>query len=134
MTSVSLTMALLRLALRAMALASVAPSGSLAERAAWRSGRRTGRVERGRNGTLPSPRPPPSPPMNTTLMLTTEGGVGLRFDGIGAISGGGATSKLLIDYPLKQRDEVLDLLFKPGFGASLSILKVEIGEVPKLVL
>ena len=49
------------------------------------------------------------------------------FDGLGAISGGGATSRLLPDYPEKQRDEILDFLFKPQFGASLHMLKVEIG-------
>ena len=90
--------------------------------------KRLGIVSRARNGTVPLPRPPPPPPpLNSSVTLSTEGGLGLRFDGIGAISGGGATSKLLIDYPTKQRDEVLDLLFKPGFGASLSLLKVEIG-------
>ncbi|XP_013401026.1 galactocerebrosidase-like [Lingula anatina] len=54
-------------------------------------------------------------------------GVGRNFDGIGAISGGGATSKLLVNYPEAQRNQVLDFLFKPNFGASLQILKVEIG-------
>ncbi|BFY97613.1 hypothetical protein BsWGS_00653 [Bradybaena similaris] len=49
------------------------------------------------------------------------------FDGIGGLSGGGATSKLLINYPQKHRDEILDYLFLPNFGASLQILKVEIG-------
>ncbi|KAL4232058.1 hypothetical protein ACF0H5_009636 [Mactra antiquata] len=52
---------------------------------------------------------------------------GRRYDGIGGLSGGGATSKLLVNYPPKQRDQILDYLFKPGFGASLQILKVEIG-------
>ena len=28
--------------------------------------------------------------------------------GLGAISGGGATSRLLVSYPAKQRDEILD--------------------------
>ena len=51
---------------------------------------------------------------------------GKRFDGIGAVSGGGATSVLLKDYPQTQRDQVLDLLFKPKFGASLSALLVEV--------
>ncbi|XP_050396605.1 galactocerebrosidase-like [Patella vulgata] len=54
-------------------------------------------------------------------------GFGRRFDGLGALSGGGATSKLLVNYPKQQRDEILDYLFKPNFGASLHILKVEIG-------
>ncbi len=51
---------------------------------------------------------------------------GERFDGIGAVSGGGATSVLLKDYPEAQRKQVLDLLFKPQFGASLSALMVEV--------
>uniref|UniRef100_A0A0B7AEQ2 galactosylceramidase n=1 Tax=Arion vulgaris TaxID=1028688 RepID=A0A0B7AEQ2_9EUPU len=54
-------------------------------------------------------------------------GYGRTFDGIGGLSGGGATSKLLVNYPQEQRDQILDYLFKPNFGASLQILKVEIG-------
>ncbi|XP_052250297.1 galactocerebrosidase-like isoform X3 [Dreissena polymorpha] len=49
-----------------------------------------------------------------------------RFLGIGGLSAG-ATSKLLVNYPEQQRNEILDYLFKPEFGASLQILKVEIG-------
>jgi galactosylceramidase len=49
------------------------------------------------------------------------------FDGIGAISGGGGETVLLPHYPEKQRNEILDLLLKPSFGASLHILKVEVG-------
>src|SRR6478736_4391652 len=52
---------------------------------------------------------------------------GRTFDGIGAISGGGGTSRLLVDYPEPQRSQVLDYLFKPGVGAELDIFKVEIG-------
>lgn len=51
----------------------------------------------------------------------------LTFDGIGGLSGGGATSRLLPDYAEPQRTQILDYLFKPNFGASLQILKVEIG-------
>jgi hypothetical protein len=51
---------------------------------------------------------------------------GKRFDGIGAVSGGGATSVLLKDYPEPQRSQVLDLLFKPKFGASISAFFVEV--------
>ncbi|NEB76906.1 galactosylceramidase [Streptomyces sp. SID14478] len=54
-------------------------------------------------------------------------GTGRTFDGIGAISGGGGTSRLLVDYPEPERSRILDYLFKPGYGASLQILKVEIG-------
>ena len=49
------------------------------------------------------------------------------FQGIGAISGGGGNSRLLIDYPPGERAQILDYLFKPGYGAALQILKVEIG-------
>lgn len=52
---------------------------------------------------------------------------GRVFEGIGATSGGGATSRLLIDYPEPQRAQILDFLFKPHYGASLQLLKVEIG-------
>ena len=48
------------------------------------------------------------------------------LDGIGGLSAG-ASSRLLYDYPEQQRSDILDLLFKPNFGASLHILKVEIG-------
>uniref|UniRef100_A0A4W4G4T7 Galactocerebrosidase n=1 Tax=Electrophorus electricus TaxID=8005 RepID=A0A4W4G4T7_ELEEL len=54
-------------------------------------------------------------------------GLGRRFDGIGGLSGGGATSRLLINYNESYRSQILDYLFKPNFGASLHILKVEIG-------
>ncbi|MBV9381300.1 MAG: hypothetical protein JO242_11585, partial [Streptosporangiaceae bacterium] len=52
---------------------------------------------------------------------------GRTFGGIGAISGGGGNSRLLTDYPAAQQQQILDYLFKPGYGASLQILKVEIG-------
>src|SRR5271154_3808369 len=66
--------------------------------------------------------------MNTNAQtINIDGPVGgKRFDGIGAVSGGGATSVLLKDYPAKQRNQVLDLLFKPKFGASMSALLVEV--------
>jgi len=51
---------------------------------------------------------------------------GKRFDGIGVVNGGGATSVLLKDYPEPQRSQILDLVFKPKFGASVSALFVEI--------
>eukprot|EP00929_Paragymnodinium_shiwhaense_P043197 TRINITY_DN22249_c0_g1_i1.p1 TRINITY_DN22249_c0_g1~~TRINITY_DN22249_c0_g1_i1.p1 ORF type:complete len:857 (-),score=158.67 TRINITY_DN22249_c0_g1_i1:250-2820(-) len=52
---------------------------------------------------------------------------GRTFDGIGGLSGGGATSRLLVDYKEPQRSQILDYLFKPNYGANLQILKVEIG-------
>jgi galactosylceramidase len=51
---------------------------------------------------------------------------GRRFEGVGAVSGGGATSVLLKDYPEPQRSQILDLLFRPNFGAAMSALLVEI--------
>jgi galactosylceramidase len=51
---------------------------------------------------------------------------GRRFDGIGVVNGGGATSVLLKDYPEPQRSQIMDLLYKPKFGASVSALLVEI--------
>ncbi|MDR3627100.1 MAG: T9SS type A sorting domain-containing protein [Ignavibacteriaceae bacterium] len=64
---------------------------------------------------------------DTTKIIIDGAGQGRRFDGIGAVSGGGGTSRLLFDYPDKQRNEILDYLFKPNYGASLQIFKVEIG-------
>jgi galactosylceramidase len=51
---------------------------------------------------------------------------GKRFDGIGVVNGGGATAVLLKDYPEPQRSQILDLVYKPKFGASVSALLVEI--------
>jgi len=51
---------------------------------------------------------------------------GRHFDGIGVVSGGGGTGVLLKDYPEPQRGQILDLLYKPKFGASVSALLVEI--------
>ncbi|CAB1335486.1 unnamed protein product [Coregonus sp. 'balchen'] len=55
-------------------------------------------------------------------------GLGREFDGIGGLSGGGATSRLLVNYAEPYRSQIMDYLFKPNFGASLHILKVEIGD------
>eukprot|EP00026_Physarum_polycephalum_P003123 Phypoly_transcript_03132.p1 GENE.Phypoly_transcript_03132~~Phypoly_transcript_03132.p1 ORF type:complete len:773 (+),score=122.26 Phypoly_transcript_03132:204-2522(+) len=50
-----------------------------------------------------------------------------RFDGIGGLSGGGATSRFLPSYQEPYISEILDYLFLPNFGASLHMLKVEMG-------
>ncbi|HET8843347.1 MAG TPA: hypothetical protein VFN35_17925, partial [Ktedonobacteraceae bacterium] len=64
----------------------------------------------------------------TTTNISLNGSSSGRiFDGVGGLSGGGGTSRLLFDYPAKQQSEILDYLFKPNYGASLHILKVEIG-------
>jgi O-glycosyl hydrolase len=61
-----------------------------------------------------------------TVAIDASGG-GRVFDGVGAISGGGGNSRLLIDYKEPYRSQILDYLFKPHYGASVQILKVEIG-------
>jgi hypothetical protein len=61
-----------------------------------------------------------------TVAIDASGG-GKVFDGVGAISGGGGNSRLLMDYPEPYRSQILDYLFKPHYGANLQILKVEIG-------
>ncbi|MER5638895.1 ricin-type beta-trefoil lectin domain protein [Kitasatospora sp. NPDC002227] len=67
-------------------------------------------------------------PAATSTAITVNGSSpGLTFDGVGAISGGGGNSRLLVDYPEPQRSQLLDYLFKPGYGASLQVLKLEIG-------
>src|SRR6201995_793836 len=51
---------------------------------------------------------------------------GRVYQGIGALSAG-ASSRLLYDYQEPYRSQILDYLFKPGYGAALQHLKVEIG-------
>ncbi|MGW2547097.1 RICIN domain-containing protein, partial [Kitasatospora sp. NPDC001574] len=63
----------------------------------------------------------------TTAVTVDGAGAGRTFDGVGAISGGGGNSRLLVDYPEPQRTQILDYLFTPGLGAALQILKAEIG-------
>ena len=62
---------------------------------------------------------------NTTIVLDSTG-PGKVYEGIGALSAG-ASSRLLYDYQEPYRSPVLDYLFKPGYGAALQHLKVEIG-------
>jgi Glycosyl hydrolase family 59/Galactocerebrosidase, C-terminal lectin domain len=70
----------------------------------------------------------PGKPQARRSGITINGArVGPAFQGVGAISGGGGNSRLIVDYPAKQQRQILDYLFKPGYGASLQILKVEIG-------
>ena len=61
------------------------------------------------------------------VTITIDGNSSGRiFEGLGAVSAG-ASSRLLIDYPKPYRSQILDYLFKPGYGAALQHLKVEIG-------
>ncbi len=72
-----------------------------------------------------APAPPAAAATTTIAVNGTQGG--RTFDGIGAISGGGGNTRLLTDYPAAQQQQILDYLFKPGYGADLQILKAEIG-------
>lgn len=63
-----------------------------------------------------------------TTFITVNGDGGAQvYDGVGAILGGGGNARYLEDYPARQRASILDYLFKPGYGASLQLLKLEIG-------
>lgn len=74
--------------------------------------------------------PPPSchaSPCVTTYNLSDALGPARVFEGVGGLSGGGGVARLLPSYSAALRSEILDYLFLPGFGASLQVLKVEIG-------
>ena len=60
-----------------------------------------------------------------TYNVSKANGLGRRFDGIGALSAG--ASSALIGYSATGYSQLMDYLFLSGFGASLHILKVEIG-------
>jgi galactosylceramidase len=66
----------------------------------------------------------PAPDAATTINASAPW---YRYDGVGGLSGGGATSTFLMAYDEPYRSEIMDWMFKPGFAASLDILKVEIG-------
>jgi len=69
-----------------------------------------------------------TPAEAATTNITINGTAGGRvFDGVGAISGGGGNSRLLPEYPEPQRSQILDYMFKPGYGSAVQILKLEIG-------
>ena len=60
-----------------------------------------------------------------TVHLSAQS-TGGTFEGIGAVNGGGATAVLLKDYPEPQRSQIMDLVYKPMFGASISTMLTEI--------
>lgn len=60
----------------------------------------------------------------TSYTIDDSAGSTRFLDGIGGLSGGGATSVFLPSYPAQQQSEILDYLFLPNFGASLHMLKV----------
>ena len=70
--------------------------------------------------------PAPAAAVSTVSIHTSGAAVGPEFDGLGGLSAGAGT-RLLVDYPETERGWVLDYLFSPSFGASLQVLKIEIG-------
>lgn len=63
-------------------------------------------------------------PFTATIDISRPG---RRYDGIGALSGGGGVTRLLIDYDPALQQRIYDALFLPRAGAALQIIKVEIG-------
>lgn len=61
-----------------------------------------------------------------TSFTVNGSSLGRKFEGIGGVTSNGMT-KLLHEYPSEQQGDILDMLFKPKFGASFHQLKVEIG-------
>ena len=55
----------------------------------------------------------------TTYVIDTDM-LGHRFDGVGGLSGGGATSRLLPDYIEPQRTQILDFMFKPSIWTGIA--------------
>ncbi len=68
-----------------------------------------------------------APKLHSTTITINGTKPGRTYYGVGAISGGGGTARLLIDYPEPERSQILDYLFKPGYGADVQVLKMEIG-------
>jgi hypothetical protein len=66
-----------------------------------------------------------APPVTRITLNLGQGG--RIYDGVGGVLGGGGNARYLMDYPPAQRQQILDYLFKPDYGASLQILKLEIG-------
>ena len=64
---------------------------------------------------------PPERVVEATYHISAAGGLGLEWEGVGAISGGGATTKLLMDYDDALASDILDYMFKPNFGLALQV-------------
>ena len=64
--------------------------------------------------------------VNSASLPISSAGATHVFDGHGGLSAG-ASSRLLKDYTEPSRSQILDYLWKPNFGASLQMCKIEIG-------
>ena len=58
---------------------------------------------------------------------SSTAGANRVYDGVGGILAGGANARYLMDYPDPERGQLLDYLFKPDYGASMQLLKLEVG-------
>jgi len=73
--------------------------------------------------------------LSTTLVLSVNAAsinvdfsdLAQPFEGIGALSGGGGVTRLLIDYEENLQEDIYDILFEPKKGASLQFIKCELG-------
>jgi hypothetical protein len=76
----------------------------------------------------PTPKPAPAlpTPSPSAVLALDPSKLGLRHDGITAMSVNGA-GRLLHEYPEPTRSEILDMLFTPGLGTAWQMLKIEIG-------
>jgi hypothetical protein len=74
----------------------------------------------------PPARPAEAATPTTTITINGNGGDRV-YDGVGAVLGGGGNARYLMEYPEPERSQILDELFTPGVGASLQLLKLEIG-------
>ena len=120
----------------AVTFSGVSTFGQTAEFPQTAAQRAQGNVAKATGGaSLPSPgrrvtatsQPTTAPIGMTHQTLTLDGkSEGRIFDGVGGVSSGGS-SRLLFDYPEPERTQILDYLFKPGYGAAMQVLKVEIG-------
>lgn len=70
--------------------------------------------------------PAPTAASLASSSITVDGSdAGQTFEGVGAITG--AQARYLTDYPAAQQHQIMEDLFAPKYGASLQMLKVEIG-------
>lgn len=65
-------------------------------------------------------------PMWADSISLNGSGTGYVYEGVCGVSAG-ASSRYIYDYPVTQRNHILDYLAKPHYGASLQCLKSEIG-------
>lgn len=77
---------------------------------------------------MAAPIPSPSSSSIPGTVITVNGNGGDRvYRGVGAVLGGGGEARYLEEYPSAERKGIMKYLFKPEYGASLQVLKLEVG-------